>query len=101
MQLSDGDLRCEIMYAGVDLGATNVRAVVADGDSTVVGRDRRRTPDGPTGIAVTEAVLATLRAAWDASAMGARIVSLTTHHDRVFDAPMREYVATEAAILEP
>lgn len=67
MQLSDGDLRCETMYAGVDLGATNVRAVVADGDSTVVGRDRRRTPDGPTGIAVTEAVLATLRAACGAA----------------------------------
>ncbi|MFB6207201.1 MAG: ROK family protein [Haloglomus sp.] len=51
------------MYAGVDLGATNVRAVVADADGTVVGRHRRATPNGPTGIAVTEAVLDTLRAA--------------------------------------
>ncbi|MFB6118481.1 ROK family protein [Halosegnis sp.] len=53
------------MYAGVDLGATNVRAVAADADGTVLGRDRRATPTGPTGIAVTEAVLDALRAACD------------------------------------
>lgn len=66
-------------------------------------RLREATPygDGPTVVVDTVGDTATLRAAWDASAMGARIVSLTTHHDRVFDAPMREYVATEAAILEP
>jgi len=50
-------------YAGVDLGATNLRAVVAEDDGTVIGRDRRETPRGPNGIVVTEAVLATLRAA--------------------------------------
>jgi glucokinase len=50
-------------YAGVDLGATNVRAVVGDDDATVVGRDRRPTPQGPAGIAVTEAVLSAVRAA--------------------------------------
>lgn len=49
-------------YAGVDLGATNAKAVVAD-DRDVVGQARRETPRGPTGIAVTEAVLATLREA--------------------------------------
>ncbi|MFB6143024.1 MAG: ROK family protein [Halorientalis sp.] len=52
------------MYAGVDLGATNVRAVVGDSAGTVVGRDRRATP-GESGIAVTEAVLDALRAAAD------------------------------------
>jgi glucokinase len=50
-------------YAGVDLGATNVRAIVGDHDETVLGRDHRPTPQGPTGIAVTEAILETLRAA--------------------------------------
>ncbi|MDH5020542.1 ROK family protein [Halobacterium rubrum] len=50
-------------YAGVDLGATNVRAAVADESGTIVGIDRRETPRGPTGIDVTEAVLETLRAA--------------------------------------
>jgi len=49
-------------YAGVDLGATNVRAVVADDDGTVRGQDRRPTP-GESGIAVTEAVLDVVRAA--------------------------------------
>ncbi|MFB6146482.1 MAG: ROK family protein [Halobacteriaceae archaeon] len=48
-------------YAGVDLGATNVRAAVADGDGDVLGISRQSTPQGPTGIAVTEAVLETLR----------------------------------------
>ncbi len=50
-------------YAGVDLGATNVRAVVGDGEGTVLGQSDRSTPQGPTGIAVTEAVLDVLRAA--------------------------------------
>ncbi|WP_137289052.1 ROK family protein [Natronorubrum halophilum] len=50
-------------YAGVDLGATNVRAVVATDDGTTIGVDRRPTPRGPTGIDVTEGVLRTLRSA--------------------------------------
>ncbi|MFB6138747.1 MAG: ROK family protein [Halobacteriaceae archaeon] len=48
-------------YAGVDLGATNVRAAVADEDGTLLARADRATPQGPTGIAVTEAVLDLLR----------------------------------------
>jgi len=55
--------------------------------------------DGPTVVVDTVGDLDTLRAAWDALAMGGRVVSLTTHHDRVFDAPMREYVVKEAAFL--
>ncbi|MFW5937958.1 MAG: ROK family protein [Halanaeroarchaeum sp.] len=57
-------------YAGVDLGATHVRAVVArmetsdvlveDGPA-VVGRAHRSTPQGPTGDAVTEGVLDCVR----------------------------------------
>jgi glucokinase len=50
-------------YAGVDLGATNIRAVVADDEGTILGSHRQSTPRGPTGIAVTEAVLSALRAA--------------------------------------
>ncbi|MFB6123588.1 MAG: ROK family protein [Haloferacaceae archaeon] len=50
-------------YVGVDLGATNVRAVVGDDDGTVLGRGRDATPQGPTGIAVTEAVLGVVREA--------------------------------------
>ncbi|WP_458207020.1 ROK family protein [Haladaptatus sp. NG-SE-30] len=50
-------------YAGVDLGATNVRAAVADEEGNVVNADERGTPQGPTGIAVTEAVLDCLRSA--------------------------------------
>ena len=50
-------------YAGIDLGATNLRAVVAREDGTIIGNDDRPTPQGPTGIAVTEGILDTLRAA--------------------------------------
>ncbi len=50
-------------YVGVDLGATNVRAVVGDGSATVLGTDARGTPRGPNGIAVTEAVLSVVRGA--------------------------------------
>lgn len=52
-------------YAGVDLGATNIRAVVGDAEGRVVGSNRRGTPRGPTGIAITEAVLDALRGACD------------------------------------
>jgi glucokinase len=48
-------------YAGVDLGATNVRAIVGDGDGDVLATHRTSTPQGPTGIAVTEAVLTALK----------------------------------------
>ena len=48
-------------YVGVDLGATNVRAVVGDETATVLGSDERGTPRGPNGIAVTEAVLEVTR----------------------------------------
>ncbi|GGN06612.1 ROK family protein [Halarchaeum nitratireducens] len=50
-------------YVGVDLGATNLRAAVADEEAVVLGTDRRGTPRGPSGIAVTEAVLAAIRTA--------------------------------------
>jgi glucokinase len=52
-------------YAGVDLGATHIRAVVGDSDGTVLASYRRDTPRGPTGIAVTEAILGALRGACD------------------------------------
>jgi glucokinase len=54
-------------YAGVDIGATNVRAAIGDDDGEILDVRRRETPDGPNGIAVTEAVLAVLRAACEAA----------------------------------
>ena len=48
-------------YAGVDLGATNVRAVVGDRHGTIHGVEKRRTPRGDSGIEVTEAVLGAIR----------------------------------------
>jgi glucokinase len=50
-------------YLGVDLGATTIRAVVGDRAGRVAGADRRPTPAGPTGIAITDAVLDTVRGA--------------------------------------
>jgi len=50
-------------YLGVDLGATTIRAAVGDRAGRVVGAHRTATPRGPTGVAVTEAVLAAVRAA--------------------------------------
>lgn len=50
-------------YAGIDLGATNVRALVADETGDVAGRDRRPTPQGPTGDAIAGAVVETFAAA--------------------------------------
>ena len=52
-----------VNYVGVDLGATNVRAVAAGNDGTIRGAAHDSTPRGPTGIAVTEAVLSVVREA--------------------------------------
>ncbi len=54
-------------YAGVDLGATNVRAVVGEADGTVVARDRRKTPTGPSGDAVSGTVTRSVLAAAEAA----------------------------------
>ena len=48
-------------YVGVDLGATNVRVAVADESATIHGSAASKTPRGPTGIAVTEAILELIR----------------------------------------
>ncbi|MFB6096493.1 MAG: ROK family protein [Haloferacaceae archaeon] len=50
------------LFVGVDLGATNLRAVVGDADAELARADRR-TPQGPTGDEVTEAVLDCVRRA--------------------------------------
>jgi len=50
-------------YAGVDFGATNLRVVIGTPDGEIQGADRRPTPQGPSGITVTEAILDTIRAA--------------------------------------
>ncbi len=50
------------VYGGVDVGATNVRAVVGH-RTGVTGRAKRATPHEESGIAVTEAVLDALREA--------------------------------------
>jgi glucokinase len=52
-----------VPYAGVDLGATYLRAIVGDEDGGTLATHKRKTPDGPDGTAVTEAVLEALRKA--------------------------------------
>ena len=54
-------------YAGVDLGATHIRAVVGDESGALIASYKSETPRGPTGIEVTEAVLSALRQACDAA----------------------------------
>ncbi|MFD1586537.1 ROK family protein [Halorientalis brevis] len=50
-------------YGGIDVGGTNTRAVVGDDDGEILATARAPTPQGPTGIDVTEAVLDLLREA--------------------------------------
>lgn len=51
------------LYAGIDLGASKLLSVVGDGTGAIVATDRRATPRGPDGEAVTETVLDSLRSA--------------------------------------
>lgn len=50
-------------FAGVDVGATSLRAVVGDNRCRIEGRASKATPQEADGTAVTDAVLETLRAA--------------------------------------
>ncbi|WP_089868198.1 alcohol dehydrogenase catalytic domain-containing protein [Halogranum rubrum] len=54
---------------------------------------------GPSVVVDTVGDLDTLSDAWEALAMGGQVVSLTTHHDRTFDPPMKEFVVKEASFL--
>ena len=55
--------------------------------------------DGPTVAVDTVGDVQTLDDAWNALAMGGQVVSLTTHHDRSFAPPLKEYVVKEASII--
>jgi len=64
-------------------------------------RVRALTPygDGPTVVVDTVGDPDTLETAWETLAMDGRLVSLTTHHDRSLDRPLREFVERERALL--
>lgn len=77
-----------------------VRPVDVGGDDPV-DRIRAATPygEGPTVVVDTVGHLGTLKAAWESMAMGGRVVSLTTHHERAFAPLLKEFVVKEASVL--
>ena len=83
-----------------EMTGDSVTPIDARGDG-FVERLREATPyaDGPTVVVDTVGHAGTIRDAWDAMAMGGRVVTLTTHHDRGLDVPLKEYVVKEASLL--
>lgn len=78
----------------------HVHPIDARGDDFAARlRDAVPYADGPTVVVDTVGDTRTLQAAWDGLGMGGRVVSLTTHHERVHDAPLREYVVKEGGLL--
>ncbi len=77
-----------------------VTPIDVSGDD-VVGTLREATPfaDGPTVVVDTVGDVSMLESAWEAMAMGGRVVSLTTHHDRSFAPLLKEFVVKEATII--
>jgi D-arabinose 1-dehydrogenase-like Zn-dependent alcohol dehydrogenase len=63
-------------------------------------RLRAETPygEGPSVVVDTVGDVDTLADAWDALAMGGRVVSLTTHHDRTFAPLLQEFVVKDATL---
>jgi D-arabinose 1-dehydrogenase-like Zn-dependent alcohol dehydrogenase len=70
-------------------------------DAAVPERLRAATPhgEGPTVAVDTVGDTGTLAAAWESLAMGGRLVTLTTHHERSFAPKLKEFVVREAAIV--
>lgn len=60
--------------AGIDLGATHVRAAVADSSGAMLGYVKRETPGGVDGQAIAEAVRETLELACDDAGVGTAAV---------------------------
>jgi glucokinase len=59
-------------YAGLDLGATSISALVGDAEGSVQGLAERATPHGGTGDAVTQAAIDTLEAACASASLAIR-----------------------------
>jgi len=92
--------------AGEDVVAVNARA---SGDTDggpgdpegLAYRLRANAPhrEGPTVVVDTVGDLPTLEAAWESLAMGGRVVTLTTHHDRSLAPLLKEFVVRETSLL--
>ncbi len=54
--------------------------------------------EGPSVVVDTVGDIDTLADAWDALAMGGRVVSLTTHHERTFAPLLKEFVVKDATL---
>jgi propanol-preferring alcohol dehydrogenase len=76
-----------------------VTPIDARGDDFAERLSERTGGDSPSVVVDTVGDTDTLAAAWDALAMGGQLVSLTTHHDRAFAPPMKEFVVKEASFL--
>lgn len=72
---------------------------VSSGNIVRKVRDAAPYTDGPTVAVDTVGDVETLRDAWDALAMGGRVVSLTTHHDRTFAPKLKEFVVRETELV--
>lgn len=83
-----------------DLGIDDsVTAVDGRGDLTTTLRDATDRGTGPTVVIDAVGDIETLEATWEVLAMGGRVVGLTTHHDRRFSPPLKEFVAKDAELL--
>ena len=54
---------------------------------------------GPTVIVDTVGDINTIKDAWDLLGMGGCLVTLTTHHDRSFAPPLKQFVYTETSLI--
>lgn len=82
--------------------STLVTAVDARGDPTTVTtalENATTTAAGPTIVVDAVGDIDTLDACWKALAMGGTVIGLTSHHERVFAPPLRDFVAKEASLL--
>ena len=58
-----------------------------------------RVGEGPTVAVDTVGDVGAIEDAWEALAMGGQLVTLTTHHERSFGPPLKDFVVTEASII--
>lgn len=102
LDVTDGRL-AEIDTLAAEHGITNrVTPVDARGDPnalTTALENATTNAAGPTIVVDAVGDVNTLNACWDALAMGGTVIGLTSHHDRVFAPPLKDFVAKEASLL--
>lgn len=95
------DARLDAVVALANARGIDARVTAIDGRGDLAAALQEAAPrtGGPTVVVDAVGDVDTLQSTWDALAMGGQVVTLTTHHDRAFAPPLKDFVVDEASLV--